>query len=335
MNEGRPVGLRERRDVSGPAAAPGAPVRAAGKRAGEPEGNAAATERLAVLGEMAGDIVHEVSTPLQYVGSNVLFARRAMDGLRRVLEAWSEVMRAAEGGGAVPRRVLSRAQSVALREDLEHLLDEVPRALDQAMDGLERISDVVRAVSRLSRPGRGDEGPVDLNAAVEDALTLVRSRARHFAEMRAHLDPHLPPVPGRPVEIGQVVLNLVLNAAQAVEEAVRAGKRERGTVTVSTRNRGRWVEVRVSDTGQGIPDRARARIFQRGFTTRAEAGGSGRGLALVREAVERHGGEVTFRTRTGAGTTFIVRLPTRSETTDGHGGSRPRAGTARRRVPDG
>ena len=165
-----------------------------------------------------------------------------------------------------------------------------------------------------SHPGAAVRGLVDVNAAIGSTLTVARNEWKYVADVHTELDPALPPVLGLQAEINQALLNVVLNAAQAVEEAVGRDSGVRGGITVTTRAEPGWVEIRVQDTGNGIPDPVRDRIWDPFFTTKPVGKGTGQGLALVHSIiVEQHEGVVCFETETGVGTTFILRLPV-----DGH-----------------
>jgi signal transduction histidine kinase len=147
------------------------------------------------------------------------------------------------------------------------------------------------------------------------------------ADVVRDLDPSLPLVHCRVGEINQVFLNIVINAAQAiaaVQEGAhpQGGEPRKGRIHVSSRHDAGHVEVRIADTGGGIPVEARSRIFDPFFTTRAVGKGTGQGLAVAHGVVEKHGGRIAFETELGVGTTFVVRLPIAGP------GARPAGGAA-------
>jgi len=144
---------------------------------------------------------------------------------------------------------------------------------------------------------------------------VCRNRWKYVADLRLDLDPNLPRVNVMLSEINQMVLNLVVNAADAISDVVGDGSVGQGRITVSTRLDGDFVELRVSDTGTGIPEEIRERVFDPFFTTKQVGKGSGQGLSIAHHTVvARHGGSITFETQPGTGTTFIVRLPVRDST---------------------
>ncbi|BDU77758.1 PAS domain S-box protein [Mesoterricola sediminis] len=257
-------------------------------------------QKLEAIGQLAAGIAHEINTPSQYVGDNLKFLT---DAFRDVLDAF-EAAEAALAGTLDPaeaRRVIDEA-------DVAYLGTEIPRALEQSTEGIARVSRIVRAMKDFSHPGGEAMVQVDLNRSIESTVTVSRHEWKYVADLVLDLDPGLPPVLCHPGEINQAVLNLVVNAAHAIADAVPAGAK--GTITVSTALEGDMAAIRVRDTGTGIPKAVQARIFDPFFTTKEVGRGTGQGLAIVHSvAVERHGGSVAFETEPGAGSTFILRIP--------------------------
>ena len=139
---------------------------------------------------------------------------------------------------------------------------------------------------------------------------MARNEWKYVAELETDFDSSLPPVPCLPGEFNQVVLNLIVNAAHAIVGKVGEGGGGKGLITVRTRREGPWVDIRIRDTGTGIPEPARDKIFEPFFTTKEVGKGTGQGLAIARSVVvDKHGGTIGFETEVGQGTTFIVRLP--------------------------
>jgi signal transduction histidine kinase len=152
--------------------------------------------------------------------------------------------------------------------------------------------------------------PVDINHAIESTILVSRNEWKYVAEMKTEFDPELPGVPCVPSELNQVILNLIINSAHAIADVVERQPGARGAITVSTRRDRDWAEIRVRDTGAGIPEEARPHIFNPFFTTKGVGKGTGQGLAIAHAVVvQRHGGSIGFETQVGVGTTFVVRLP--------------------------
>jgi signal transduction histidine kinase len=165
-------------------------------------------------------------------------------------------------------------------------------------------------MKEFSHPGGREKTAVDINRAIENTVTVARNEWKYVAEMRTEFDEGLPPVPCLPGEFNQVILNMIINATHAIADIVGDGSNGKGQITVSTRSVDGWAEVRISDTGGGIPEEVRDRIFDPFFTTKEVGRGTGQGLTIARSViVDKHGGTISFETETGKGTTFIVRLP--------------------------
>jgi signal transduction histidine kinase len=191
--------------------------------------------------------------------------------------------------------------------DLDYVLENVPTALESAIDGLGRIATIVRAMKTFAHPDQQEKSLIDLNQAIESTLTIARNEYKYVADVKM-LTGKLPPVLCHPGEVNQVVLNLIVNAAHAIADVVD-GTEQKGTITVGTRLVGEQVEISIGDTGSGIPESARQHIFEPFFTTKPVGKGTGQGLALARGVVDRHGGSLHFETEVGKGTTFFIRLP--------------------------
>ncbi len=193
-------------------------------------------------------------------------------------------------------------------------------AIGQTLEGVERVSKIVRAMKEFSHPGGKEKSPADLNQAIESTVTVARNEWKYVADLKLELEPELPPVPCFLGEFNQCVLNLVVNAAHAIGDVVKTIPGAKGLITVQTRRDGDQVEVRVTDTGTGIAEANRAKIFEPFFTTKDVGKGTGQGLAMIYGSmVKRHGGTVTFETEVGRGTTFIIRLPLKPQRRTGSG----------------
>ncbi|MGD9128004.1 MAG: HAMP domain-containing sensor histidine kinase, partial [Planctomycetia bacterium] len=187
---------------------------------------------------------------------------------------------------------------------------ETPKAIQQSIEGVDKVAEIVRAMKEFSHPGSDKKQSIDLNRAIESTLTVSRSEWKYAGEVVTKFDPDLPLVPCFPNEFNQVILNLIVNAAQAILEGADESSTPQGTITISTTHENDWVEVRIQDTGTGIPEEIRSKVFDHFFTTKGVGKGTGQGLAIAYSIiVEKHGGTINFESEVGEGTTFIVRLP--------------------------
>jgi two-component system NtrC family sensor kinase len=273
-------------------------------------------QKMESIGQLAAGIAHEINTPTQFIGDNTRFIRDAFGDLKTLLEAQTRLLAAARSG-AVPPELITEVEAAAKAADWEYLHEEIPKALGQSLDGIERVTKIVQAMKEFSHPGATEKTAHDLNHAIESTLTVCHSEWKYVAEVVTDFDRSLPPVPVLPGEFNQVILNIVINATHAIADVVHDGEKGKGTITLRTRGAGDWAEIRISDTGTGIPEAVRLRIFDPFFTTKGVGRGTGQGLAIAHSVVvEKHGGTIDFETETGRGTTFVIRLPLKAAGTE-------------------
>lgn len=263
--------------------------------------------KLECIGQLAAGIAHEINTPTQYIGDNARFLEDAFASLLKLLPRYEELCQAARKNSVTPE-LLSRIESATAEADLAYLLAEIPQAIQQSIEGLERVTKIVHAMKDFSHPGVTEKTMIDINHAIASTITVARNEWKYVASVDTILDRTLPLVPCLPGEFNQVILNLVVNAAHAIADLV-AKTGDKGTITVSTQLVSGAVEIRVNDTGGGIPEPIREKIFEPFFTTKEVGKGTGQGLAIARSVVAKHGGTIHFESVMGQGTTFFVRLP--------------------------
>jgi PAS domain S-box-containing protein len=266
-------------------------------------------QKLESVGQLAAGIAHEINTPTQYIGDNVRFLKDAFGDLKGLLTLYEQLLSAARSGNLSGETIQEMGEAID-RGDAGYLLEEIPKAIDQTLEGVTRVSTLVSAMKEFSHPGTKEKVPLDLNHAIESTIIVARSEWKYVADLETDFDPSLPMIPCLPGEFNQVILNLIVNAAHAVADVAQRGGREKGLITVQTRDTADSVEVRIRDTGTGIPEHVRSRIFDPFFTTKEIGKGTGQGLAIARSVVvDKHSGSIQFETEHGKGTTFIVRLP--------------------------
>jgi PAS domain S-box-containing protein len=273
-------------------------------------------QKMEAVGQLAAGIAHEINTPTQYVGDNTQFLKQAFTDLTTALKDYTHLIAAAKQNAVTPE-LIAHAEQVLAACDLDYHIEQIPAAINETLEGVERVSKIVRAMKEFSYPGGKEKSATDINKAIDSTTTVARNEWKYVAELVLDLDPNLPAVPCFISEFNQAILNLVVNAAHAIRDAIRDQKGKKGVITVRTRRDGDCAEVRVSDTGTGIPEAHRQRIFEPFFTTKAVGKGTGQGLTVVYGSiVKKHGGTVTFETEIGKGTTFILHLPLGANTSD-------------------
>jgi PAS domain S-box-containing protein len=266
------------------------------------------SQKLEAIGQLAAGIAHEINTPIQFVGDNLRFLQDSFASLRRLTDRYGAFVTAV-GQGRPNGPLLADLEQALAEADVAFLDAEVPDALSQSLEGVNRVARIVRAMKEFAHPDAGEKTPADLNAAIDSTVTVARNEWKYVSDVTLELEPNLPLIPCLIGELNQVLLNLLVNAAHAIADTVHE-KGGKGLITISTRTHAGWVEVRVADTGSGIAEEVRPRIFDPFFTTKPVGKGTGQGLAIARAVVEKkHGGTLSFETEVGRGTTFIIRLP--------------------------
>jgi PAS domain S-box-containing protein len=281
----------------------GAPLRLFGTLRDVTEGKALqarleVADRLAAVGTLAAGVAHEINNPLAYVAANLVFLGEQVERLASAPAAGGDVA-------------------------------ELRQALAEASDGAGRVRDIVQGLRRFGRPGPADRRPVNVRREIEAAVSLARNEVAHRARLLVDLG-DLPPLPAAEHELGQVFVNLLLNAAQAIPEG-RAGENE---VRVTARSANGEIVAEVSDTGCGIPPENFPRIFDPFFTTKPAGLGTGLGLSITHGIVSGLGGSIEVESASGRGTTFRVRLPVHGQPAQvpAPAGAPPAAAARRARV---
>ncbi|GMT41944.1 MAG: hypothetical protein IEMM0002_0355 [bacterium] len=273
------------------------------------ESQLAQAQKLESIGLLAAGIAHEINTPTQFVGDNISFIQKAFNKIDILFDKYSGLLAAAKEG-TVNGNLINDVESVEKKTKLEFLREEVPKAVQSSLRGVERVSTIVRAMKEFSHPGTKEKVPTDINKAIKSTITVSRNEWKYVAEMVTDLDKSLPLVPCLPADFNQVILNLITNAADAIRSVVKDMADNKGTITIKTCKNGDATEIRISDTGTGIPAEIRNKIFDPFFTTKEVGKGTGQGLPISHSViVDKLGGTITFQSEKGKGTTFTIRLP--------------------------
>jgi PAS domain S-box-containing protein len=260
--------------------------------------------KLESIGELAAGIAHEINTPAQYVGDNVRFLADSFDSILGCIDGIN-ALAAACMESALSQGVFRKLASA----DMPYLSKEIPKAISQSLEGIERIAKIVGAMKEFSHPGQ-DRAPTDINHAIANTITVATNEWKYVATITTDFDSSLPLVPVVPGEFNQVILNIIVNAAHAIGEARVANGAHMGTIRVTTKHLTQWAEIRISDDGCGMPAHVQEKIFDPFFTTKPVGKGTGQGLAIAHNiVVKKHGGTILVTSEPGSGTAFTIRMP--------------------------
>ncbi|WP_231728930.1 ATP-binding protein [Alishewanella sp. WH16-1] len=251
------------------------------------------SEKLASIGQLAAGVAHEINNPIGYVASNLTVLKDYTNSLMLLVQRLSEQ--------------LPPAQSQLLKSqfDFDYICEDLPNLLQQSEQGLQRVIEIIRDLKDFSHIDQAEFVMADLHQGILSTLNIVANEIKYKAEVVKQFA-ELPPVFCIPSQLNQVLLNLLVNAAQAIVE--------RGIITISTGCDAQWVWFSVADTGPGIAAEQLEQIFQPFYTTKPKGQGTGLGLALSRSIVEKHKGLIEVQSTPGVGSCFTVKIP-RSITT--------------------
>jgi len=267
-------------------------------------------QKLASIGQLAAGIAHEINTPAQYLGSNIDFLGDAFRDIDTLIEQYDQLLPRADGSDS-PASLANSIKTLKEQADWDYLAEEIPRAISQSKQGIAKISSIVLAMKEFSHPGCKEKQATDLNRLIDTTVTIASNEWKYVADIERQLDRTLPSFLCLPNEMGQVVLNILVNAVHAIKDKI--GPRPeaaKGRITIGSRSVDNHIEITVADTGGGIPEAIGPRIFDPFFTTKEVGRGTGQGLAICHDIiVNKHGGTIEFVSTEGEGTTFIIRLP--------------------------
>ncbi|MFH2124221.1 MAG: response regulator [Pseudomonadota bacterium] len=271
-------------------------------------------QKLESVGRLAAGIAHEINTPIQFISSNIAFLKEAFKESSHLINSLLELLESIKNG-TVTEAQIEENDKIVVHLDWDYLQEEIPHAIDQSNDGLQRVTSIVQAMKEFSHPGSKQKVNTNLNQVIETTITISRNEWKSVATVDTDLDPELQSLPCLANEMGQVFLNLLINATHAIENQLGNNPEgKKGRITISTKQHDQHVEIRITDTGCGIPAHIHNKVFDPFFTTKDVGKGTGQGLTIAHDViVGKHNGTLAFEAEPGSGTTFIIRLPKHQE----------------------
>ncbi|WP_291326329.1 PAS domain S-box protein [Desulfovibrio sp. UCD-KL4C] len=266
-------------------------------------------QKLESIGELAAGIAHEINTPTQYVSTNNQFMKEAFITLLAMTNNYRELIKAVQLSKS-QEELLKIAESGLDDDELTYLEEDIPNAIEESETGLKRITEIVQSVKQLAHPGEVQKGLYNLDEIIRNAITVSSNEWKYVSDIELNLDENLPEIHCLKGEIGQVLLNLIINAAHAIESKSGKDTEAKGRITISTYQKENWAVLKISDSGTGMPENVAKRAFDPFFTTKEVGHGTGQGLAISHNViVNMHNGVINFETEENIGTTFTIKLP--------------------------
>ncbi|RVU38735.1 HAMP domain-containing protein [Hwanghaeella grinnelliae] len=282
---------------------------AAAEKNAKLERNLMQKQKLESLGTLAGGVAHEINTPAQFVGDNLSFLSDSIGDLFECIDGMSEDLKSCGKEDASKQRLQ--------KADYDYLREEMPAAASQSIEGVGRIRDIIGAVKFYAHPGAIEKQKISLNEAVRNTAIVTRNQWKYVADLEEKLDQNLPDIVANDGQITQLLVNLIVNAADAIESGNEGDDdktKQHGRIEIETETRGDRVALIVRDNGPGIPKEIRNRVFDPFFTTKPPGKGTGQGLTICRNIVcDKHDGTIEVTTPEGGGTEFVITLPCNTE----------------------
>jgi two-component system NtrC family sensor kinase len=267
------------------------------------------SQKMEAIGQLAAGIAHEINTPIQYVGDNVKFLGKAFSKYSETLAAYQQITHD-HVETPFTRDELNQLIELERLKKLSYYANEIPKAIQESLDGTERVRKIVLAMREFSHPSEKEKKFADINHGIETTIVISRNEWKYCAGMETNLDPDLPQVYCQIDEINQVVLNMIVNAAQAIQDKVPPESEHKGKIMISTHKFENKVLITVQDSGSGISPEIRARIFDPFFTTKGVGKGTGQGLSMAHNIiVKKHHGTISVDSEPGNGSIFSIELP--------------------------
>jgi two-component system NtrC family sensor kinase len=261
------------------------------------------SEKMASIGQLAAGIAHEINNPIGFVNSN-------LQTLKKYCQQMLQLISTYQGGEAQIGDVDLRREISALTQsmDIDFLQQDLPDLIKESEDGLLRIKKIVEDLKDFSHVNKADWQYADLNAGLDSTLNVVWNEVKYKATVDKNYGA-LPAVECLAAQLNQVFMNLIINAVQALDES-----RGMGTITLSTGHQDEWVWVEVKDNGRGMNAETQKRLFEPFFTTKPVGKGTGLGMSVSYNIVQKHHGRIELDSLTGEGTRFRVWVPVKQTT---------------------
>ena len=263
-------------------------------------------QKMESVGQLAAGVAHEINTPIQFVGDNLRFLGNSFEGVERLLHILDKVNQDSVGHQLL-NEALEQKRLLEQDMDLDFARKEIPEAIQQSIVGIERVATIVQGMKEFSHPGNASPTAVDINGALKSTISVSRNEWKYVADIRTDFDESLPIISGYPGDLNQAFLNIIVNAAHAIEACTNI---DRGEIVISTSTQHDCVVVEIADNGCGITEKDLQKVFEPFYTTKEVGKGTGQGLSVVHSViVDKHNGKIEVDSTLGQGTVLMVRLP--------------------------
>lgn len=261
------------------------------------------SDKMSSIGQLAAGVAHEINNPIGFISSNIKTMGEYAQDLKTMIGQYRTFCNAFGQSGSQPAESLREIEALEKNIDIDYLMEDMTNLLSECREGLDRVKKIVMDLKDFSHPGEVNKVACDINAGIESTLNVIWNEIKYKAEVIKDYG-ELPFIDAFPQQLNQVFMNLLVNAAQAIET--------RGEIRITTRALDKEIQVEIADTGAGIPEQHITRIFDPFFTTKEIGKGTGLGLNIAYKIIENHHGRINVSSKAGKGTVFSIHLPTLS-----------------------
>ncbi|MCD6582157.1 MAG: response regulator [Desulfuromusa sp.] len=256
-------------------------------------------EKMASIGQLAAGVAHEINNPAGFVGSNLNSLQKYVDKLNQGIAFMEKALKSVDNP-----EITAQLKEMKRKLKLDFVQEDIDDLITESKDGIERIALIVRNLKSFSRAEDDTPKLIDLQECLEGSLNIAWNEIKYKAKVEKNYQ-ELPPIKCLPQQLSQVFVNLMVNAAQAIED--------QGVITVATRQEKDWAVVEISDDGSGISPENLERIFEAFYTTKEVGKGTGLGLSICHDILQKHQGTISVESEIGEGTRFTIKLPLSEE----------------------
>ena len=267
------------------------------------------TEKMASIGQLAAGVAHEINNPVGFVSSNLRTLTDYQQCMSKIIAEYSQLtarLSTINNSGmdvSAIEQAIAQIHEKETELDIDYIIEDIPHLILDSRDGLDRIKKIVLDLKNFSHPGDEILKSADINQILDSTLNIVWNELKYKVKISKDYS-ELPQVDCYPQQISQVFMNIMINAGQAIKN--------QGEIHIATHESGDYVEISISDTGQGIPEKYLSKIFDPFFTTKEVGKGTGLGLNVTYNIIQKHRGMIDVQSEVGTGTTFTIKLPVNS-----------------------